>query len=52
MFFTIDADGDGTLEREEVLDGMTQLYGEEKARQEVERIFEIADTDGSGRIDF
>lgn len=35
-----------------MLVGMTKLYGEQKARQEVQRIFEIADNDGSGKIDF
>ena len=31
---------------------MTQLYGENKAKLEVDRIFKIADEDGSGQIDF
>ena len=52
MFQQYDIDGDGTLEREEILEGMTKIYGEEKAIIEVDRIFCIADQDGSGKIDF
>lgn len=52
MFTLIDEDGNGNLDQDELLRGMTQLYGEQKAKQEVKRIFEIADTDQSGCIDF
>ena len=52
MFIQIDEDNSGQIDREELLVGMTMLYGKERAKQEVQRIFEIADTDGSGKIDF
>lgn len=52
MFTEIDKDGDGTLDRDEILEGMIGLYGEEKAHEEVERIFRVADTDHSGVLDF
>jgi len=52
MFTQIDEDGDGTLDRDEILRGMIMLYGEEKALTEVDRIFSVADTDQSGKIDF
>lgn len=52
MFENIDEDGDGTLDRDELLKGMTELYNEEVAIKEVKRIFDAADIDNSGRLDF
>jgi calcium-dependent protein kinase len=53
MFMQMDEDGNGDLDKEELLAGLVQVYGdEEKAKAEVDRIFEIGDVDGSGTIDF
>ena len=39
----MDTDGNGTLDREEILTGLTRLYGEEKAKMELERILKTFD---------
>lgn len=52
MFLDLDEDGNGLLDKEEILSGMMELYDEDKAVTETERIFNIADLDQSGKLDF
>lgn len=52
MFTDFDEDGNGTLDRDEILKGLTSIYGYEKAISETERIFKFVDTDNSGQINF
>lgn len=51
MFKSIDKNSDGKLSRKELIEGYTQILGE-LAEDEVDRIMKIADTDGSGEIDY
>lgn len=50
IFRKIDLNGDGELQREELLLGMTEMYGETVGAQECDRIFQMVDADGSGTI--
>lgn len=53
VFLSLDKNGDGTLTREELMEGYTKLYGDsERARIEVESIMAIADVDNNGTIDY
>lgn len=52
VFVQLDIDGDGQLEYDELLKGLTSTYGAEQAKAEVDRIFALVDTDKSGAIDF
>ena len=47
----MDKNSDGKLSREELIEGYTTILGD-LAEEEVDRIMKIADTDGSGEIDF
>lgn len=51
-FKALDKNGDGTLSRQEILDGYKQTMNEEEAEAEVNRIMEMVDTDKSGEIDY
>jgi len=51
VFKSIDKNSDGKLSRKELIEGYTQILGE-LAEDEVDRIMKIADTDGSGEIDY
>lgn len=42
---------DGRLSRDELIQGYRNIYGE-FAEEEADRIMAIADTDGSGEIDY
>ena len=51
-FKVLDKDNDGVLSKEELLQGYQKFYGLEVAYKIVEKIFENADIDGSGEIDY
>lgn len=51
-FKALDKNGDGTLSRQEILDGYRQTMNEDEAEAEVNRIMEMVDTDKSGEIDY
>lgn len=51
-FKALDKNGDGTLSREEILEGYRQTMGEEEAEAEVNRIMAMVDLDKSGEIDY
>lgn len=52
MFIALDENQDGYLQYDELLKGLTEIYGEESAKEEVDRIFALVDVDHSGEIDF
>ena len=52
-FAELDHDGDGQLTREELVQGYTKIYGDEKrAIVEVEAFLEIVDANKNGKLDF
>jgi calcium-dependent protein kinase len=51
IFLTLDVNNDGKLSREELINGFRKLYGE-FAEEEVDSIMRVADSDGSGEIDY
>jgi Ca2+-binding EF-hand superfamily protein len=52
VFLQLDTDGDGYLEYNELLKGLTAAYGESYAKEEADRVFALVDVDHSGQIDF
>jgi calcium-dependent protein kinase len=53
IFLSLDKNGDGTLTKEELMEGYTRLHGNnESARIEVESLMDIADVDHNGTIDY
>lgn len=52
VFVSLDTDGDGFLEYDELLKGLTAVYGESYAKSETDRVFALVDVDHSGQIDF
>ena len=53
IFMALDKDGDGSLTREELLEGYTDMYKDpEKAQAEVEALMAVADVDNNGLIDY
>ena len=51
-FQAMDADGDGKLSREELLEGYCRSMPEEKAIEVVNHVMNTVDTDGSGFIEY
>ncbi len=51
-FKEMDANGNGTLSKEEMMQAYKMLMGEAFNVAEVERIMDLADTDGSGEINY
>ena len=53
IFLSLDKNGDGSLTKEELLEGYTKLDGNrERARNEVETLMAVADVDNNGLIDY
>lgn len=52
MFTQLDTNKDGKLQYDELMTGFTEFYGQEFAKDEVDRIFKLVDTDHSNEIDF
>eukprot|EP00347_Sterkiella_histriomuscorum_P020848 403336235 len=50
-FKALDKNSDGKLSREELIEGYTHILGD-LAEEEVDRIMLVADSDGSGEIDY
>ena len=54
-FKAFDKNGDGRISREELIEGYKRMYknqDEETVVAEAERLFALADVDGSGEIDY
>lgn len=49
-FKSLDKNGDGVLQYDELLVGMVEAYGEAVGAEECDRIFKAVDADGSGEI--
>ena len=49
-FKSLDANGDGVLQYDELLKGLTDVYGEAVGQMECDRIFASVDADASGEI--
>ena len=53
LFESLDKNGDGQLQKNELIDGFTDMYGDKEiARVEVEKIFKNIDIDNNQAIDF
>ena len=50
LFRSLDANGDGLLQYDELLTGFVDMYGETVGQEECKRIFAQVDADGSGAI--
>lgn len=51
-FKALDLDHDGQLTTEELLIGYSKMMGEDDAKKEVDRIFQVIDVNNTGAIDF
>lgn len=49
-FKSLDKNGDGVLQYEELLEGMIEVYGEAVGTVECDKIFKAVDADNSGEI--
>ena len=53
IFISFDTNGDGQLDKEELIDGYEKVFNDRKlAEDEVDRIIEEIDIDGNGVIDY
>ena len=52
VFKLLDEDGNGVLDKKEILNGWEKHFGTPIDEEEVDRIFEKIDIDGSGEIDY
>ena len=52
VFIEFDKRGDGRLNKEELIDGLSMVLEREKAEKEANRIMEIIDVDGNGFIEY
>ena len=51
-FQILDENGDGKLSKEEILNGYRAWMGHDLGKEELNQIFDQADTDNSGFIDY
>ena len=52
VFKLLDEDGNGVLDKKEILNGWEKHFGTPIDEEEVDKIFEKIDIDGSGEIDY
>jgi calcium-dependent protein kinase len=52
IFKAIDKNGDGKLSKEEILEGYDLFFGKNMDKNDIEKMFEAVDIDGSGFIDY
>lgn len=52
MFQQLDKDGNGSLSKQEILEGYEEVFGTPINEEEVERMFKEIDVDGNGSIDY
>ena len=51
VFNAMDVDFDGRLTKQEIISGLTKM-GVPDAKEQAERVFEVADLDGNGYLEF
>ena len=52
VFLELDQNGDGKLSKEELVMGYSKAFGEEEAKEQVERIMSHVDTDKNGYLEY
>lgn len=52
VFVELDANGNGTISKEELYNGYKKIFGDAFSPEEVDELFKKADTDESGAIDY
>lgn len=53
LFALLDRDGNGTLTKDELIEGYLRVYQyQEQAEAEAKKIIDVVDTNNSGKIDF
>jgi calcium-dependent protein kinase len=52
IFKAIDADGNGNLDKQEILNGYEEHFGIPISEEEVDKMFKEIDIDGNGTIDY
>jgi calcium-dependent protein kinase len=52
QFQSWDKNGDGVLSRDEIFEGYKALFGELKAKEDIDEIMESMDLDGNGTVDY
>lgn len=52
IFKLMDKDGNGTLDKQEVMDGYEEHFGIQMTDEQVDAMFSAVDIDGNGAIDY
>lgn len=52
VFIHFDKNKDGRLSKEEIIQGYEEYYGTQPKLDEIDKLFESVDSDGSGTIDY